>query len=178
MKQRLSAVALLGILLTACATAGSGDGNGTTTLGAEAESERETTTTTVADMDDDVRSELEGTGPGDDEDLDVTDSTVITTGQVEPSPPPPSEVIAAGLQAQIDAATADLATRLGVAGGDITVLSAEPVVWPDGSLGCPDPERSYTQVQVEGYRIVLWAKGTSYPYHGGGSSDPFLCAAG
>jgi hypothetical protein len=54
-------------------------------------------------------------------------------------------------------------------------LSFEDVVWPDGGLGCPTPGMVYTQVMVEGYRILLQHQGQVYAYHGGGSSPPFLC---
>ena len=79
------------------------------------------------------------------------------------------------LQSLIDMAIADLVARLNVAPSEISVVSAEAVVWPDGALGCPQPGMVYTQVQVEGARIVLSHGGAAYPYHAGGSKSPFLC---
>ena len=55
------------------------------------------------------------------------------------------------------------------------MISAEAVVWPDGSLGCPQPGMAYTQVLVEGAKILLWAEGRTWPYHAGGERPPFLC---
>ncbi|MCL1692878.1 MAG: hypothetical protein M3096_04265 [Actinomycetia bacterium] len=72
-------------------------------------------------------------------------------------------------------ASADLAERHSVGIDGIVVVSAESVVWPDGSLGCPIPDMRYTQVQVDGAKIVLSVDGSLYNYHSGGSRDPFLC---
>lgn len=62
-------------------------------------------------------------------------------------------------------ARADLAGRVSVASGTISVKSAEPVEWNDTSLGCPKPGVMYAQVITPGYRIVLEANGTEYDYH-------------
>lgn len=43
----------------------------------------------------------------------------------------------------------------GVAASAMTVLRAESVTWPDGSLGCPEPGMSYTQALVPGYWVEL-----------------------
>ncbi|MCL1600378.1 MAG: hypothetical protein M3112_02425, partial [Actinomycetia bacterium] len=72
-------------------------------------------------------------------------------------------------------ASADLMERLSVTLDDIVVVSAESVVWPDGSLGCPIPDMRYTQVQVDGAKIVLSVDGSLYNYHSGGNRGPFLC---
>lgn len=77
---------------------------------------------------------------------------------------------------EITIATADAATRTGVAVDEVTFVSLEMVTWPDGSLGCPEPGMMYTQALVEGYRIVLEADGTQLTYHGARGADPFLCA--
>lgn len=75
----------------------------------------------------------------------------------------------------VTAAAADLADHLSVSVGEIVVISAESVVWPDGSLGCPIPGMRYTQVLVEGAKIVLSANGGIYNYHSGATRGPFLC---
>ena len=107
-----------------------------------------------------------------------------TPGEQPPVDPDPGEPLPAlqdpkvprGLEALVAAARADLAATLAVGEADIGVAIAETIVWPDGSIGCPEPEMAYTQVQVEGFRIVLTNGGSSYTYHGGGSRpDPFLC---
>jgi len=72
-------------------------------------------------------------------------------------------------------ARADLAAELGAAEDDITVITAEPVTWSDGSLGCPEPGKMYTQALVDGYRVVLEYEGVEYHYHAGEDREPFHC---
>lgn len=72
-------------------------------------------------------------------------------------------------------AISDLATRLNISPDAIRVISAEHVVWRDGSLGCPRPGMIYTQALVPGLRIVLDAEGTLYYYHAGRGRPPFYC---
>ena len=74
-----------------------------------------------------------------------------------------------------DAAVVDLAERLGVALGEIEIVSAEEVTWRDGSLGCPQPGMRYTQALVNGSRIVLRHGDREYHYHSGRGRPPFLC---
>ena len=64
----------------------------------------------------------------------------------------------------IDAAVADAAARAGVAPAEVTVVSAESVTFPDGGLGCPEPDMMYTQVLTPGYRVVVEAGGQEYDY--------------
>lgn len=80
-----------------------------------------------------------------------------------------------GLQPFIDQAVPDLADRLGVEEGDVTVHAAVIVVWPDSSLGCPEPDMSYAQVPADGSVIELEHDGLYYRYHTGGMDGPFLC---
>jgi hypothetical protein len=89
---------------------------------------------------------------------------VTSTQQVEP-----------GLQPLIDAAITDLARRLSIDRSAIEVVSAQSVVWPDRSLGCPQPGMVYPQVLAEGYHIELRVNGQVYSYHGGEGRGPFLC---
>ena len=97
------------------------------------------------------------------------EATTTSTRAGEDSAPPASD------EFPIDLAVADLADRTGITADDITVVSAESVVWNDGSLGCPQPGESYTQALVPGYRIVLEADDTNFVYHGADGGDPFLC---
>lgn len=72
-------------------------------------------------------------------------------------------------------ALADLAQRLDIPDGEIELVSFEEVTWRDGSLGCPQPGRAYTQALVNGSRIILEADGQRWHYHSGGGREPFLC---
>lgn len=82
---------------------------------------------------------------------------------------------AAGDQALIDQAVADLSMRQSVEETTIELITFESKVWPDSSLGCPQPGMRYLQVLTEGYLIQLQIGDQIYNYHGGGRSGPFLC---
>ena len=69
----------------------------------------------------------------------------------------------------------DLAERLGIPITDIELLSFEEVVWPDSSLGCPQPGMRYLQVPSDGALIRLSAEGQVYDYHSGSNRGVFLC---
>ena len=47
----------------------------------------------------------------------------------------------------------------------VTVVSYDPVEWPDTSLGAPRPGRVYAQVITPGFKVVLTAEGRRYEYH-------------
>lgn len=56
----------------------------------------------------------------------------------------------------LGAVIADLATTTGTTRPEaIGVARAEAVIFASGALGCPEPDRLYTQAQVPGFRIVL-----------------------
>jgi hypothetical protein len=69
----------------------------------------------------------------------------------------------------------DLAGRLDIEPDQVDVVEAREVVWRDGSLGCPQPGRLYTQALVPGLCIRLGAEEKIYHYHSGGTRPPFLC---
>lgn len=83
-------------------------------------------------------------------------------------------VVSPNLAGVVDLAVADLAARLG---NDvlIEVVVAHELTWPDGSLGCPQPDMMYTQALVGGYRIQLSDGDVDYDYHGATGQPPFLC---
>jgi hypothetical protein len=60
----------------------------------------------------------------------------------------------------------------------VTVISAEAVTFPDGSLGCPEPGMAYTQALVDGYKIVAEAGGKTYDFRGTGSTFRLCPATG
>ncbi|BDV29836.1 hypothetical protein [Microbacterium terricola] len=59
--------------------------------------------------------------------------------------------------------------------GEPLLVSVEAVTWPDGSLGCPRPGRSYTHALVPGMRVVVSVGGETYDYRFGRSDSPRLC---
>ena len=80
-----------------------------------------------------------------------------------------------GLEGLIENAREDLAERLSVAETQISLVEARSVVWPDTSLGCPQPGMAYLQVPQDGALIILRASGQLYEYHNGGTRGLFLC---
>ena len=69
----------------------------------------------------------------------------------------------------------DLAARLGIQTSAIELLEYKEVVWPDSSLGCPQPGMKYLQVPMDGALIRLRAEKQEYEYHSGGNRGVFLC---
>jgi hypothetical protein len=82
------------------------------------------------------------------------------------------------LQSKVAFALQDAARRTQRDAAQLRVTLAEAVTWPDGSLGCPQPGRQYTQVLVEGYRIRILVAGTTLEYHASVRGQPFLCPEG
>jgi hypothetical protein len=82
---------------------------------------------------------------------------------------------APGIRELVMHARSDLAKRLGVAPETIDLLEASEVVWPDASLGCPQPGKGYAQSTREGYLIRLRSGKRAYRYHSGQGGAPFLC---
>jgi predicted small lipoprotein YifL len=105
------------------------------------------------------------------------------TAPASPSPQPavptaePSPTLepAARESETVREAVGDLAARLQLDPQAITVVRVAEVEWPDGSLGCPQPDMQYTQALVNGMFIELRAGDQSYRYHSGGGRAPFLC---
>ena len=69
----------------------------------------------------------------------------------------------------------DLAKRKTGSPDAIELLEIQEVVWPDASLGCPQPGKGYAQVTKEGFLIRLRLQKQVYRYHSGQGGAPFLC---
>lgn len=54
-------------------------------------------------------------------------------------------------------------------------VRVEAVVWPDGSLGCPQPGLSYTQALVPGWRLLLRHQDRVAVYHASQRGQWLLC---
>jgi pyruvate/2-oxoglutarate dehydrogenase complex dihydrolipoamide acyltransferase (E2) component len=79
------------------------------------------------------------------------------------------------LAVPVELAIADAAADLGIDEAAIELVSAAAVTWPDGAIGCPEPDAFYTQALVDGYRIVLEVDGEQLHYHGAWGDPPFRC---
>ena len=62
-----------------------------------------------------------------------------------------------------------------VLGPEELVVDVGEVLWPDASLGCPQPGMKYKQVPQDGALIILQVAGKVYEYHVGGGRGLFLC---
>ncbi|MEI7847883.1 MAG: hypothetical protein WCK35_18930 [Chloroflexota bacterium] len=80
-----------------------------------------------------------------------------------------------GLEGQIEQSRLDLAGRLGVSVNEVKLISAAPISWPDGSLGCSQPGEKAVQVLTPGFLIILEHAGLRYEYHSGGNQVPLYC---
>jgi len=95
------------------------------------------------------------------------------TGPIEsPLPAPARPPVAV-----ISAAMNHLSAELDVATGQITLLSTEPVEWPDASLGCPEPGMMYAQVVTRGYQLVFEVDGELYEVHTDESGETVVICA-
>jgi hypothetical protein len=72
----------------------------------------------------------------------------------------------------------ETATLANVPREKLTIIRAEPVVWNDGSLGCPEPGMMYTQALVNGYWVVIDAGGRTYDFRVDAGGRFHLCPAG
>jgi hypothetical protein len=91
---------------------------------------------------------------------------------VQPDEPSPVDASLGPLIAQAKEA---LAQSQSIPVEQIEVLEARSVVWPDASLGCPQPGMEYRQVPMDGALIRLAVEGKVYEYHTGGGRGLFLC---
>ena len=71
----------------------------------------------------------------------------------------------------------DAARRFNVAPSAVVLTRAEQVTWPDGSLGCPEPGRMYTQNLVAGYRVVAKTAAGEMTYHTDARGNVVNCAS-
>jgi hypothetical protein len=58
-----------------------------------------------------------------------------------------------------------LADQLDLSTRRVQLVDIAPYTWTDTSLGCPQPEQTYSEANIAGYRIVVRAGNTEYLYH-------------
>lgn len=81
------------------------------------------------------------------------------------------------LESMVEAARADAQRRLAPGSPALQVVGTERVTWNDGSLGCPQPGRMYTQALVPGWRITLRSGTETFDYHASTRGGLVLCPA-
>jgi hypothetical protein len=94
------------------------------------------------------------------------------------APQPTASENVASLEAMVERLKADLAKQHTARVEDISVVSAQAVVWRDTSLGCGKPTESYAQVEVEGFHIVLIHEGQRFDYRARRDGQFMLCPPG
>lgn len=65
----------------------------------------------------------------------------------------------------VERAKKRLSEKLDILAAEIELVSVRAVTWSDSSLGCPEPDRMYAQVLVEGHEVVLEAHGKTHELH-------------
>ncbi len=79
--------------------------------------------------------------------------------------------------ALLDRILADVVQRSGANRQEVVIVRDEAVVWPDGSLGCPEPGVAYLQVLTDGYWVVAQVGDTRYDYRVDADGRFRLCTA-
>jgi len=106
--------------------------------------------------------------------------------QVEPVPPSASPTLTEENppvkgevpEGILDPILKEAAALAKVAREQLVIVRAQPVVWNDGSLGCPEPGKMYTQALVNGYWVVIEAAGQKYDFRVDRSGRFQLCPPG
>jgi hypothetical protein len=93
---------------------------------------------------------------------------VQEAGSVTPSSDHPGDASQEAATSERDLAIERAKETLRATGVDpstLTLGTAEPVTWPDSSLGCPEPGAQYLQVLTPGYRVELKSAQKNYVVH-------------
>ena len=70
------------------------------------------------------------------------------------------------------------ATLADVPREQLEIVRAEAAIWNDGSLGCAQPGNMYTQALVNGYWILIKARGQTYDFRADSRGSFILCPPG
>ncbi|MDO5093237.1 MAG: hypothetical protein Q4D79_07420 [Propionibacteriaceae bacterium] len=117
-----------------------------------------------------------GTSAGPDSPTPIPSSPGISD-LVTPAPTtePSYSVLDEAPEGIVEAIKADLDSR-GATGSETQVLEVRKVLWNDGSLGCPQPGKQYTQAQVDGLQVLVKVGDSQYDYRFGNDlAAPMLC---
>lgn len=125
-----------------------------------------------------------GAPPDDETPSPTPTESPATSPQPEPATPTPAtpqpSVPAGGEVPQeiMGELLAEVASQTGVEVGELTIERAQQVTWPDGSLGCPEPDMMYTQALVPGYWVVIKAGDETFDFRMSETGVPRLCPEG
>jgi hypothetical protein len=96
-----------------------------------------------------------------------------------PAAEPPAETVIEQLPPRnlLDPVLRDAGERSGLPRDALQVTASRRVTWSDGSLGCPEPGRMYTQALVPGWHVMLVAGDLALDYRLADSGAFVLCGA-
>lgn len=95
-----------------------------------------------------------------------------------PASPSAAPVTGEVPDAVIETARSMLVATVGADAANATVVVAQAVTWPDGSLGCPEPGVKYEQVEVPGYQIVFDVGGIRHDFRSTAAGNVRACEPG
>ena len=104
----------------------------------------------------------------------IMKSVVATAPTIGETSPVKGEVP----QAILESILKEAAVQAKVDRDQLVVARAQSVVWSDGSLGCPEPGMMYTQTLVNGYWVIIEARGKQYDFRVGSGGSFRLCPPG
>jgi ABC-type glycerol-3-phosphate transport system substrate-binding protein len=150
------AIAVVIVALVAASCGGADETTESTSATGSPVTESTTASSTPPDREDRDFSSLPERVPADDDGVSVT-------GEV------PQELLTP--------VVADAASRAGVEASAVAVITAQEMMWPDGSLGCAEPGGIYTQAIVPGYWVIVEAGGIAYDYRLDDAGSFTLCTS-
>ena len=89
--------------------------------------------------------------------------------------PPINTTSSPALESLIEMARKDLGQQFSIPTTDITLVEAQEVIWPDSSLGCPNPSVMYLQVLTPGYLIRFRALDQEFEFHADKANTVIYC---
>jgi len=110
---------------------------------------------------------------------EITETQTIPVAPTQwgdmPKDPPLPIPRSPGLKTLIERAKADLAQRLSIPTSQIKVIETKEASWPDGSLGCPQPDVVYSKFPTPGYLVRLEYGVNEFEYHLSIHGDTLYC---
>lgn len=67
----------------------------------------------------------------------------------------------------VEAAVSQAAMDFGVSRAEVELTNYSEQLWPSTALGCPEPGKSYAQIVVPGFQVVVSIDQTIAIYHTG-----------
>lgn len=99
-----------------------------------------------------------------------TQGEPMTEESAAPSAPT-ADISEEGLEALVATAAEEADVDI----DEIRIVTAEQVMWSDGSIGCPQPGQGYTQALVPGFRVVLEIDGEELHFHAARGGEFRIC---